>query len=114
MCESAEFNGPHCLKQCKRCAPAKKPRALRITKEWFEDYEIREGKDGKVGIYLRKFNCRLATFNANTNALQLRLKKFFDHCATPTPKRSTKRKKPRRDYSGPGGGAFMTDCLGDE
>lgn len=103
MCESAEFNGAVCQTQCKRCKPkrkprfdlaaqvkklgadsllppARKPRALRITKPWFEDYCIRVGDDGKPGIYLREFNVRLATFNANTQALQTRLSKLFDTC----------------------------------
>lgn len=34
------------------------------------DLEIRTGGDGKQGIYLRAYNVRLATFNANTRSLQ--------------------------------------------
>lgn len=41
-------------------------------------YEIRTGKDGKPGIYTRDYNCRMATFNANTYALQQSLKELFD------------------------------------
>lgn len=86
-------------------------KAIRITNDWFEDYCVREGGDGKVGIYLREFNVRLATFNANTAALQLRLKKLFDKAATPKvvkPKRRT-----RRVIDRVGGGAFMND-VGDQ
>jgi hypothetical protein len=41
-------------------------------------YEIRTGEDGKIGIYTRDYNCRLATFNANTHVLQQDLARLFD------------------------------------
>lgn len=60
--------------------------------EWWTDYEVRTGGDGKVGIYLREFNCRLATFNCNTTALQTRLAMLFDDAvAKPKPKRRKRR-----------------------
>lgn len=92
----------------------KRPRAphssksVRITSAWFEDYCIRAGGDGKIGIYLRDYNVRLATFNANTNALQVRLAKLFDSAAEPPkPKHVRRRSRPVRDDVG--GGAFMND-----
>lgn len=44
----------------------------------FSAYHIKRGRDGKVGIYLRAYNVRLATFNAGTRALQEQLRKLFD------------------------------------
>jgi hypothetical protein len=83
-------------------------RAMRITNAWFEDYCIRAGGDGKIGIYLRDYNVRLATFNANTNALQMRLAKLFESAISPPdPKRRKPRSRPVRDDVG--GGAFMSD-----
>lgn len=41
------------------------------------DYEVRTGSDGKPGIYLRDFNLRLATFNANTAHIQIILAELF-------------------------------------
>lgn len=64
------------------------------TLEWFKDYCIRDGGDGKPGIYLREYNVRLATFNANTAALQTRLKLLFDRAiAKPKPKKRKPREK---------------------
>jgi hypothetical protein len=102
-CESAEFNGPICARQCKSCAGTSKP-------EWLKDYRIDIGKDGKYGIYTRDYNCRLATFNANTHALQNQLRLLFDHASLPVPVRP-KRKKRRtpRVVDRVGGGAFMED-----
>jgi hypothetical protein len=74
MCESEVFNGAKCKRQCKRCAPKM---GTRPSAQW-ADYEIRTGNDGKIGIYTRDYNVRLATFNANTHVLQTRLKLLFD------------------------------------
>lgn len=63
-------------------------------KDWFDPYEVRVGGDGKVGIYTRDFNCRLATFNANTHVLQTRLRLFFQKCAEPEPKPKRKKRRP--------------------
>jgi hypothetical protein len=49
-----------------------------MDKPDWASYEVRNGADGKVGIYTRDYNCRLATFSANTHALQVSLKEFFD------------------------------------
>lgn len=65
--------------------------ADRKKSPWAE-YEIRDGKDGKPGIYTRDYNCRLAIFNANTYALQQALKKLFDGAH----KRLQKPAKPKR------------------
>lgn len=54
--------------------------AKRESVGW-EDYEIRTGKDGKPGIYLRDYNVRLATFNCNTHALQVKLDLLFNRAA---------------------------------
>lgn len=62
--------------------------------EWFEDYEVRVGGDGKMGIYLRAYNVRLATFNCNTVALQTRLRLMFDAAYKAEQKRRLP--KPRR------------------
>lgn len=43
-----------------------------------EAYEIRRGGDGKVGIYTRGYDVRMATFNANSASLQRALKGVFD------------------------------------
>lgn len=56
------------------------PKKTKPEPQW-SDYEVRHGTDGKVGIYLRAYNVRLATFNANTTSLQLRLGKLFDRAA---------------------------------
>jgi hypothetical protein len=67
------------------------------TLKWFEGYEVREGRDGRVGIYLTSYNVRLATFNANTHALQTRLKLLFDRAnKTGDAKRVAKRPTTRR------------------
>lgn len=42
------------------------------------DYCVREGGDGKWGIYLREYNCRLATFSANSAALRDALTMMFN------------------------------------
>ena len=49
------------------------------------DYEVRDGRDGKVGIYSRKYNVRLATFAANSHALRTLLKETFDQAASAPP-----------------------------
>jgi hypothetical protein len=41
-------------------------------------YEVREGRDGKWGIYTRKYNVRLATFASSSFALRAALKKLFE------------------------------------
>jgi hypothetical protein len=41
------------------------------------DYEIREGRDGNVGVYLRKYNVRCATFAPGSEALQDLLKELI-------------------------------------
>lgn len=46
-----------------------------------ETYTVRRGTDGKMGIYLRAYNVRCATFNANTETLQRTLGKLFDQAA---------------------------------
>lgn len=56
-------------------------RRLKPRKDWAADYEIRVGKDGKPGIYLRDYGVRLAIFNANTYYLQRRLSRIFDNAA---------------------------------
>lgn len=65
------------------------------TLEWFKPFRVDIGKDGKYGIYARDFNCRLATFNANTHALQSRLRLLFDRANAPL-----KIIKPRRAARG--------------
>lgn len=79
---------------------------MRKRESPWAEYEIRDGKDGKTGIYTRDYNCRLATFNANTYALQQALKKLFDgaHKRAQKPKR---RRPPRNT------GAFSGD-IGDQ
>lgn len=42
-----------------------------------EKYEVRRGDDGKMGIYLRAYNVRLAVFNVNSAKLQKTLTSFF-------------------------------------
>lgn len=49
-----------------------------MTKANLNDYEVREGKDGKTGIYLRHYNVRLAVFNANSHCLITALQEVFD------------------------------------
>jgi hypothetical protein len=63
------------------------------TLEWFKGYEIREGGDGHMGIYLTEYNVRLAKFNANTHALQTRLRLLFERANRPEVKAKIKRKK---------------------
>lgn len=83
----------------------KRPSLSEPTLQWFEDYEVREGKDGKPGIYTRDYNCRLATFNANTHALQTRLKLLFERANAPKIKPKRKRKPPPINEAwGPGSG----------
>jgi hypothetical protein len=41
-------------------------------------YEVRQGRDGKTGIYLRNYNVRLAIFNTNSNHLQNALAILFN------------------------------------
>lgn len=106
VCQSEVFNGSQCAKQCKSCAPGKKRRASP-----FDSYEVREGRDGKVGIYTRDYNCRLATFNANTFHLQTALKALFDRAHKPPTVKKRKRTNLVRDKIG--GGAFMND-VGDQ
>jgi hypothetical protein len=74
-CESEEFNGPKCKRQCRSCKPKKQ--ATHPSVQW-EDYRVDIGSDGKYGIYTRNYNCRLATFNVGTLALQTRLRLLFD------------------------------------
>lgn len=106
MCESAVFNGPMCQSQCERC----RPKIVEPTLEWFKPYEVRVGKDGKVGIYTRDFNVRLATFNVNTTALQTRLKLLFERANRPAVLKSKRKRKPREKMGefdaawGPGSG----------
>ena len=64
--------------------------------QWFEGYEVREGRDGRMGVYLTSFDVRLATFNANTHALQTRLKLLFDRANKAEMKRVAKRPTTRR------------------
>lgn len=59
----------------------------------FADYEIRTGKDGKVGIYTKDFNCRLAVFNDNTHCLQQALAKACGQADIPEKPSSRKRFK---------------------
>lgn len=42
------------------------------------EYEIRTGSDGITGIYLRRYNVRVATFSAGSDHLQRCLMNFFD------------------------------------
>lgn len=73
--------------------------------QWFEDYEVRAGGDGKLGIYLREYNVRLATFNANTTELSTRLKLLFNRSHTVEKHRMQgKRRRAKRDET-LGGGA---------
>lgn len=90
MCESEVFNGPVCKVQCKRCKP--KPRKPHPN-EVFADYEIRTGKDGKVGIYLRAYNMRLATFNANTHHAQTAFRALFERAFRSKETRAHARRK---------------------
>lgn len=69
-------------------------RRLHVDPEWFDEYEVRTGKDGKSGIYLREFNVRLATFNCNTGAIQSRLKLLFDRAVAPAPPKPKRKRKP--------------------
>jgi hypothetical protein len=46
------------------------------------DYEVREGRDGKMGIYLRRYNIRIATFAADSAPLDELLGKLFDAAAS--------------------------------
>lgn len=62
------------------------------TLEWFKPYRVDIGKDGRYGIYTRDFNCRLATFNANTAALQTRLRLLFDRANKPVAIKKRRRK----------------------
>lgn len=64
--------------------------------EWFENYEVRVGDDGKPGIYTRGYNVRLATFNRNTAAIQTRLKLMFNHAHTIEENRRKRPRKKRR------------------
>lgn len=48
-----------------------------MKKHDFSKYEIRTGSDGKRGIYLKAYNVRMATFNANTAQLQEALEDIF-------------------------------------
>lgn len=41
------------------------------------DYEVRQGRDGKWGIYTRAYNCRIATFAANSFGLRSALDRMF-------------------------------------
>lgn len=50
-------------------------------------YQVRRGTDGKVGIYLRDYNVRCATFNDNTHQLQSLLRKLFDGASRRTIRR---------------------------
>lgn len=77
-------------------------------KAGWDGYEIRDGGDGKPGIYTRDYNCRLATFNANTYALQQALTRLFDDAH----KRAQKPAKPKRRRSH-NVGAFSGD-IGDQ
>lgn len=75
--------------------------------EWWTDYEVRTGGDGKVGIYLREYNVRLATFNANTRAIQTRLKLLFDRAHRhEADRKKPKKRKPKEtgEAWGPGSG----------
>lgn len=67
------------------------------TLQWFEGYELRRGGDGKMGIYLREYDVRLAVFNANTAELQSRLKLLFARANAPVPGKP-KRKKRRASW----------------
>jgi hypothetical protein len=51
---------------------------MKRDKPDWASYEVRNGTDGKVGIYTRDYNVRVATFNDNTDDLQARLKELFD------------------------------------
>lgn len=80
------------------------PRSRKKQDPW-ESYEIRTGGDGKVGIYTRDYNCRLATFNANTFALQHQLELLFNRAARVAAAAKTrKRRAVKPDY-----GVFMND-----
>lgn len=81
-------------------------RRKRTARPDFGPYCIRKGKDGKTGIYLRSFNVRLATFNANTKGLQIALEILFDQDYPHQPKpKKRKRKEPVRNEAwGPGSG----------
>lgn len=52
------------------------------------DYCVREGTDGKVGIYLRDFNVRVATLSSNSHPLQQVLTRTFDSAFKMTQKAS--------------------------
>lgn len=52
------------------------------------DYEIREGRDGNVGVYLRKYNVRCATFAPGSEALQDLLKELIWNAQDPALKLS--------------------------
>lgn len=54
-------------------------------------YDVRRGGDGKMGIYLRGYNVRLAIFNANSASLQTALLIVFDRAN----RRAVKKAKPR-------------------
>ncbi len=45
----------------------------------FGHYEVRDGSNGEPGIFLRKYNARMATFSPGTVQLQKALKKLFDN-----------------------------------
>ena len=51
---------------------------MRKPKYDFSKYEIRTGRDGKRGIYLKAYNVRIATFNANTAKFQDALNEIFE------------------------------------
>jgi hypothetical protein len=60
--------------------------------EQLADYEVRSGRDGKMGIYLRAYNVRLATFAANSSALQTALMVVLDVAAADAKAKKTKQK----------------------
>jgi len=66
--------------------------------QWFEDYEVRTGNDGKVGIYARETDERLATFNKGPDAAALatRLKLMFNRSHTVEKTRRKRRRVTRR------------------
>jgi hypothetical protein len=60
----------------------RRARVAAATAESLGSYTIRAGTDGKIGIYLRDYNVRLATFNSNTDHCQRALQRVFDLVAS--------------------------------
>lgn len=84
---------------------AKKPIPSEPTLEWFKDFEVRIGGDGKAGIYLRSYNVRVAVFNSNSSAIQTRLKLLFERANKPVAVKTPRKRKPKINEAwGPGSG----------